>query len=74
MMVPKMGMRLKSVAMVARRKANFTPKSTSPTRVSVPFTRQMVSCPRTTPANERSMRSARPWTSENHSGGTSVQT
>jgi hypothetical protein len=70
-MVPKMGMRLKRVAMVARRKANFTPKTTSPMKVSVPFTRQIVTWPRTTPASERSMRRTSAAASALHSGGIS---
>jgi hypothetical protein len=71
MMVPKMGMRLKKVAMVASRKANFTPKSTSPAKVSTPFTMQMVTWPRTTPASERSIRRTSAEASSAHSGGIS---
>ena len=59
MMVPKMGMRLKKVATVASRNANFTPKSSRPAKVSTPFTVQMVTWPRTTPARRRSIRRTR---------------
>src|SRR5262249_4631024 len=69
MMVPKMGMRLKKVAMVASRKANFTPKSTRPTNGRTPFTMQMGTCPLTTPARPRSSRPTSAAAPADHGGG-----
>ena len=74
MMVPKMGMRLSTVAMVASRNANFTLRRRRPISVSTPLTMQMVTWPRTTPANERSSRSARRRTSPPCSGGIRLST
>lgn len=58
-MLPKMGTSENTAAIVASRKANFTLRSSRPTRVSAPLMTQIVSWPRTTPPRPRSMRDSR---------------
>ena len=57
-MTPKIGMSDSTVAMSASTGQYFRPTSAKPIAVSAPLTRQMMSCPRTTPDRPRSTRAS----------------
>ena len=59
MIEPKIGMRLSTVAISASTGQYFSPTIAKPIAESTPFTRQMMSCPRTTPERPRSIRASR---------------